>query len=135
MTDGGVFVLFTSHAALARVHRAAAPGLEALGLVPMRQGGGIPAEALTLDVDRVALGPGGERAAGEARQELPIGLARALGPGRLEKTEKLEQLRLLENGIPIRTVLTRHRSLGVDRPEDIDIVARWLTANPKDQEP
>lgn len=59
----------------------------------------------------------------------------ALGPGRLEKTEKLEQLRLLENGIPIRTVLTRHRSLGVDRPEDIAIVARWLTANPKDQTP
>ena len=53
----------------------------------------------------------------------------ALGPGRLEQIEKLEQLRLLENGIPIRTVLTRHRSLGVDRPEDIDIVARWLTSN------
>jgi len=53
----------------------------------------------------------------------------ALGPGRLEHIEKLEQLRLLENGIPIRTVLTRHRSLGVDRPEDIAIVARWLTSN------
>jgi 3-deoxy-manno-octulosonate cytidylyltransferase (CMP-KDO synthetase) len=59
----------------------------------------------------------------------------ALGPGRLEQTEKLEQLRLLENGIPIRTVLTRHRSLGVDRPEDIDIVARWLTSPDKDQTP
>ena len=59
----------------------------------------------------------------------------ALGPGRLEQTEKLEQLRLLENGIPIRTVLTRHRSLGVDRPEDIDIVARWLTSPDKDPNP
>lgn len=58
-----------------------------------------------------------------------------LGPGLLEQTEKLEQLRLLENGIPIRTVLTRHRSLGVDRPEDIDIVARWLTSNNEDQDP
>jgi 3-deoxy-manno-octulosonate cytidylyltransferase (CMP-KDO synthetase) len=59
----------------------------------------------------------------------------ALGPGRLEQTEKLEQLRLLENGIPIRTVLTRHRSLGVDRPEDIAAVSRWLTPNSEDNLP
>lgn len=59
----------------------------------------------------------------------------ALGPGRLEQTEKLEQLRLLENGIPIRAVQTRHRSLGVDRPEDIATVARWLTPNDKDHLP
>jgi 3-deoxy-manno-octulosonate cytidylyltransferase (CMP-KDO synthetase) len=56
----------------------------------------------------------------------------ALGPGQLERVEKLEQLRLLENGIPIRTVLTRHRSLGVDRPEDIAIVSRWLTQHTED---
>ncbi len=49
-----------------------------------------------------------------------------LGPGRLERIEKLEQLRLLENGIPIRTVLTRHRSQGVDRPADVEIVTRLL---------
>ncbi|MDJ0991137.1 MAG: 3-deoxy-manno-octulosonate cytidylyltransferase [Desulfobacterales bacterium] len=49
-----------------------------------------------------------------------------LGPGRLERIEKLEQLRLLENGIPIRTVLTRHRSQGVDRPADVDTVTRLL---------
>ena len=59
----------------------------------------------------------------------------ALGPGRLEQIEKLEQLRLLENGIPIRTVLTRHRSLGVDRPEDIATVSRWLTPNSEDHLP
>jgi len=59
----------------------------------------------------------------------------ALGPGRLEQTEKLEQLRLLENGIPIRTVLTEHRSLGVDRPEDIAAVSRWLTLNSEDMLP
>jgi 3-deoxy-manno-octulosonate cytidylyltransferase (CMP-KDO synthetase) len=59
----------------------------------------------------------------------------ALGPGRLEQTEKLEQLRLLENGIPIRTVLTEHRSLGVDRPEDIAAVSRWLTPNNEDMLP
>ena len=42
-----------------------------------------------------------------------------LGPGTLERIEKLEQLRLLENGIPIRTVITRHRSQGVDHPDDV----------------
>lgn len=48
------------------------------------------------------------------------------GPGRLEQIEKLEQLRLLENCIPIRTVLTRHRSQGVDRPADVATVERLL---------
>jgi len=57
----------------------------------------------------------------------------ALGPGRLERIEKLEQLRLLENGIPIRTVQTQHRSLGVDRPEDIAVVSRWLTHHREDK--
>ncbi len=50
----------------------------------------------------------------------------ALGPGRLEQIEKLEQLRLLENGIPIRTVVSRHRSHGVDRPADVETVTRLL---------
>lgn len=49
-----------------------------------------------------------------------------LGPSRLETTEKLEQLRLLENGIPIHVVVTDHRSIGVDRPEDIETVSKIL---------
>ncbi|MGD8241659.1 MAG: 3-deoxy-manno-octulosonate cytidylyltransferase [Desulfobacterales bacterium] len=49
-----------------------------------------------------------------------------LGPGRLERIEKLEQLRLLENGIPIRTVITRHRSQGVDRPADVAIAQQLI---------
>ena len=48
------------------------------------------------------------------------------GPGNLEQTEKLEQLRLLENDIPIKVVLTQHKSVGVDRPEDIQIVTEIL---------
>ena len=39
--------------------------------------------------------------------------------GRLEDREKLEQLRLLENGIPIRVMMTQHDSVAVDHPEDI----------------
>ena len=51
----------------------------------------------------------------------------SLGTGRLERTEKLEQLRLLENGIPIHVVETDFRSVGVDRPEDIREVAAILS--------
>jgi len=38
---------------------------------------------------------------------------------RLEKIEKLEQLRALENGFRIKVVTTSHSTLSVDTPEDI----------------
>jgi len=50
----------------------------------------------------------------------------ALNRSRLEVTEKLEQLRLLENNIPIHVVLTEHQSIGVDRPEDIQVVEQII---------
>jgi 3-deoxy-manno-octulosonate cytidylyltransferase (CMP-KDO synthetase) len=50
----------------------------------------------------------------------------ALSPSDLETTEKLEQLRLLENDIPIHVVITEHQSLGVDRPEDLQLVLQLL---------
>ncbi|MDR1241494.1 MAG: 3-deoxy-manno-octulosonate cytidylyltransferase [Deltaproteobacteria bacterium] len=49
-----------------------------------------------------------------------------LPPSRLELTEKLEQLRLLENDIPVQVVQTQGRSLGVDRPDDLAEVIRVL---------
>lgn len=49
-----------------------------------------------------------------------------LPPGCLERVEKLEQLRLLEHGIPIRVSLTSSVSHGVDRPEDLAAVARIM---------
>ena len=49
-----------------------------------------------------------------------------LGPSLLEKAEKLEQLRLLENDLAIHVVETEHRSLGVDRPEDLERVRQLL---------
>ena len=52
-----------------------------------------------------------------------------LGPSHLERTEGLEQLRLLENGIPIHVVITDYSSIGVDRPEDIEIVTKILEKN------
>jgi 3-deoxy-manno-octulosonate cytidylyltransferase (CMP-KDO synthetase) len=52
------------------------------------------------------------------RRETLLKLA-ALPPTPLEQTEKLEQLRALENEISIRCFTTPHTSLGVDTPEDL----------------
>ena len=52
-----------------------------------------------------------------------------LEPSFLEQAEKLEQLRLLEAGIPIHVVKTRFRSYGVDRPEDITKIEQILQEN------
>ena len=54
-----------------------------------------------------------------------------LDQGRLEVTEKLEQLRLLENNIPLHIVLTEHQSIGVDRPEDIQVVEQIILTKKK----
>jgi 3-deoxy-manno-octulosonate cytidylyltransferase (CMP-KDO synthetase) len=46
----------------------------------------------------------------------------------LEAAEKLEQLRALEHGIPIRVVQVAYESIGVDTPEDVARVERMLGA-------
>jgi 3-deoxy-manno-octulosonate cytidylyltransferase (CMP-KDO synthetase) len=45
----------------------------------------------------------------------------------LERAEKLEQLRLLENNIPVHIVVTSHESVAVDRPEDIPVVTQIMS--------
>jgi 3-deoxy-manno-octulosonate cytidylyltransferase (CMP-KDO synthetase) len=49
-----------------------------------------------------------------------------LAPSPLEQCEKLEQLRALEHGIPIRVVKTPHRGIGVDTPGDVARVEKIL---------
>lgn len=52
--------------------------------------------------------------------ELPV--------GPLEESERLEQLRAIENGYRIRVVETDYESLGVDTPEDLERVNQLFTA-------
>jgi 3-deoxy-manno-octulosonate cytidylyltransferase (CMP-KDO synthetase) len=47
-------------------------------------------------------------------------------PSFLETSEKLEQLRALENGARIKVAVTPDDSVGVDRPEDVERVAAIL---------
>lgn len=50
----------------------------------------------------------------------------SLPPSPLEKAESLEQLRALQNGIPISVIRTAKPHLGVDRPEDVARVEEAL---------
>jgi 3-deoxy-manno-octulosonate cytidylyltransferase (CMP-KDO synthetase) len=50
----------------------------------------------------------------------------ALPVSPLERAEKLEQLRALENGIQIGVVIVDHDSVGVDVPEDVPRVEAFL---------
>ena len=52
----------------------------------------------------------------------------SLPPSPLERTEKLEQLRLLENSIPIRVIITEYISHGVDSPKDVERVLPLMNA-------
>lgn len=62
------------------------------------------------------------------RRDILLGYS-TLKPGVLEQTEKLEQLRALENGIPIRVAETDYETLGVDTPEDLQAVERLFQAS------
>jgi 3-deoxy-manno-octulosonate cytidylyltransferase (CMP-KDO synthetase) len=62
------------------------------------------------------------------RREFLLKIA-SLEPTPLERSEALEQLRVLEHGFSIRMVQTQYDSIGVDTPEDLERVRRLLTAD------
>lgn len=77
---------------------------------------------------------GGEFVSGQAHKHIGIYAYRrdfllrfvTLAPTPLERTEKLEQLRALENGFAIRVWVTPFDSIGVDTPEDVKLVEEIL---------
>ncbi|MDZ7373168.1 MAG: 3-deoxy-manno-octulosonate cytidylyltransferase [candidate division KSB1 bacterium] len=52
----------------------------------------------------------------------------ALPPSSLEQVEKLEQLRLLQNGIRVKVRIVEGKALCVDTPEDLEMVRRLVAA-------
>ena len=64
------------------------------------------------------------------RRECLLRLA-SLEPTAMERSEALEQLRALEHGIRIRVVETRHDSIGVDTPDDLERVRQELSNVPE----
>lgn len=63
------------------------------------------------------------------RRDVLLGYA-ALPPSRLEKAERLEQLRALDNGLRIRMIETSRPTLSVDVAEDIIGVETYLSRHP-----
>lgn len=59
------------------------------------------------------------------RRDFLLTFAR-LEPTPLERAESLEQLRALEHGYRIKVVAVKHRSIGVDTPEDLERVRQIL---------
>ena len=55
----------------------------------------------------------------------------SLPEGRLERCEKLEQLRALENGIRIKVIKTSFDSIGIDTPDDLVRAQEFLARRTK----
>jgi len=55
----------------------------------------------------------------------------SLEKSKLERLERLEQLRFLENNMSIKVIITKNRSIGVDVPEDVARVEKLIEESEK----
>ncbi|MEM1059831.1 MAG: 3-deoxy-manno-octulosonate cytidylyltransferase [Verrucomicrobiota bacterium] len=102
-------------------------------VVTDREGNALYFSRSPLPCFRDGLGP---RELRQVRRHVGIYAYRAAGlrrfvslpPGRLEKYERLEQLRALEHGLRIRVFATRYRAVGVDTPADLAEAEQLLRA-------
>ncbi|OGW26220.1 MAG: 3-deoxy-manno-octulosonate cytidylyltransferase [Nitrospirae bacterium GWC2_42_7] len=62
------------------------------------------------------------------RKDVLLSLAE-LPPSRLEQIEKLEQLRAIENGFKIKVRETFSETFGVDTPQDLERIEKWLNTS------
>jgi 3-deoxy-manno-octulosonate cytidylyltransferase (CMP-KDO synthetase) len=62
------------------------------------------------------------------RREFLLGYS-DLPIGPIERAERLEQLRAIENGFQIRVVETDYDSIGVDTPDDLERVTHLFEAS------
>jgi CMP-2-keto-3-deoxyoctulosonic acid synthetase len=44
----------------------------------------------------------------------------------LEATEKIECLRYLENGVPLKMIVTEYMGIEIDTPEDLERAAKLI---------
>ena len=61
-----------------------------------------------------------------AYRKAALNLFPSLPPSQLERTERLEQLRFLENGLQVYVEPTAHDTIGVDTEEDLCLVEKIL---------
>ncbi|MEA2034137.1 MAG: 3-deoxy-manno-octulosonate cytidylyltransferase [Euryarchaeota archaeon] len=66
------------------------------------------------------------------RRDFLLKFAR-LPAGPLEKEERLEQLRILENGYKIKVLETAEETIGIDTPEDLERARRFIRRNDNDR--
>lgn len=83
---------------------------------------------LTIDDAWVAANPCHKHLGLYAYQADLLAKFATLPPGRYEQIEKLEQLRVLENGYEIACAVTEDPTIGVDTPDDARKFEQWLGA-------
>ena len=103
------------------------PNPNAVKVVADLQGQALYFSRASIPFDRDATGPRYFKHLGlYAYRKTALDRFVSLPESSLEKAERLEQLRFLENGIPIHIAETPHDSVGVDTEEDLERVIKLL---------